>query len=149
MWGNSKGLFRVRFTSSTLNFLSKAGQGMPRTMFGVKQYYLELQPLIVSDTIGWWRSLGACHQKVGLCWVHLALLIDPTQEGLPRSRTVGILSKQSLSLTHKLKRTNLLLSGVGDGGEVRGFGMDMSTQLHLKWITNKNLLYNIGNSAQC
>ena len=27
--------------------------------------------------------------------------------------------------------------------------MDMYAQLYLKWITNKNLLDNIGNSAQC
>ena len=29
------------------------------------------------------------------------------------------------------------------------FGMDICTQLYLKWITNKDLLYNTGNSAQC
>ena len=27
--------------------------------------------------------------------------------------------------------------------------MDMYTLLYLKWITNKNLLYSTGNSAQC
>ena len=27
--------------------------------------------------------------------------------------------------------------------------MDMDTLLHLKWITNKDLLYSTGNSAQC
>ena len=27
--------------------------------------------------------------------------------------------------------------------------MDMYTLLYLKWITNKDLLYSIGNSAQC
>ena len=27
--------------------------------------------------------------------------------------------------------------------------MDMYTLLYLKWITNKDLLYGIGNSAQC
>ena len=27
--------------------------------------------------------------------------------------------------------------------------MDMCTLLYLKWITNKDLLYSIGNSAQC
>ena len=32
---------------------------------------------------------------------------------------------------------------------VREFGMDMYTLLYLKWITNKNLLYSTGNSAQC
>ena len=32
---------------------------------------------------------------------------------------------------------------------VSEFGMDMSTLLYLKWITNKDLFYNTGNSAQC
>jgi len=32
---------------------------------------------------------------------------------------------------------------------VREFGMDMNTRLYLKWITNKDLLYSTGNSAQC
>ena len=31
---------------------------------------------------------------------------------------------------------------------VREFGMDMYTLLYLKWITNKDLLYITGNSAQ-
>jgi len=34
-------------------------------------------------------------------------------------------------------------------GIVRKFGMDMDTLLHLKWITNKFLLYSTWNSAQC
>ena len=33
------------------------------------------------------------------------------------------------------------------GGIVREFGIDMYTLLYLKWITNKDLLYGIGNSA--
>ena len=32
---------------------------------------------------------------------------------------------------------------------VTEFGMDMYTLLCLKWITNKDLLYSTGNSAQC
>ena len=32
---------------------------------------------------------------------------------------------------------------------VREFGMDRCTLLHLKWITNKDLLDSTGNSAQC
>ena len=35
-----------------------------------------------------------------------------------------------------------------EGGIVREFGIDMYTLLYLKWITNKDLLYSIGNSAQ-
>ena len=34
-------------------------------------------------------------------------------------------------------------------GIVRKFGMVMYTLLYLKWITNKDLVYNTGNSAQC
>ena len=32
---------------------------------------------------------------------------------------------------------------------VKEFGMDRYTLLCLKWITNKDLLYSTGNSAQC
>ena len=32
---------------------------------------------------------------------------------------------------------------------VREFEIDMYTLLYLKWITNKDLLYSSGNSAQC
>ena len=34
-------------------------------------------------------------------------------------------------------------------GIIREFGTDMNTLLHLKWITNKDLLYSTGNSAPC
>ena len=34
-------------------------------------------------------------------------------------------------------------------GIVRQFGMGMCTLQYLKWITNKDLLYGTGNSAQC
>ena len=34
-------------------------------------------------------------------------------------------------------------------GIVREFGMNMYTLLYLKWITNKDLLFSTGNSAQC
>ena len=34
-------------------------------------------------------------------------------------------------------------------GIVREFGVNMYTLLYLKWITNKDLLYSTGNSAQC
>ena len=33
-------------------------------------------------------------------------------------------------------------------GRNRNLGMDMYTLLYLKWITNKDLLYSTGNSAQ-
>ena len=35
------------------------------------------------------------------------------------------------------------------GGRESEFGMDMCTLLYLKWITNKDLLYGTGISAQC
>ena len=34
-------------------------------------------------------------------------------------------------------------------GLVREFGIDMYTLLYLRWITNKDLRYSTGNSAQC
>ena len=34
-------------------------------------------------------------------------------------------------------------------GLVREFGVDMYTELYLKWVTNKALLYSTGNSIQC
>ena len=34
-------------------------------------------------------------------------------------------------------------------GVVREFWMDVHTLLYLKWITNKDLPYTTGNSAQC
>ena len=37
---------------------------------------------------------------------------------------------------------------VGGARIVREFGVDMYTLLCLKWITSKNLMYNIGNSTQ-
>ena len=43
----------------------------------------------------------------------------------------------------------MVTSGEGWGKRrVREFGMDMYTLLYLKWITNKDLQYNTGNSAQ-
>ena len=37
-----------------------------------------------------------------------------------------------------------VIKGKDDGeGTVREFGMDMDTLLYLKWITNKDLLYNM------
>ena len=46
---------------------------------------------------------------------------------------------------------NLLLMGRKHGGEgrVREFGMDWYTLLYVNWISNKHLLYSMGNSAQC
>ena len=34
-------------------------------------------------------------------------------------------------------------------GIVRELGINMYTLLYLKWMTNKDLLYSTGNSAQC
>ena len=50
--------------------------------------------------------------------------------------------------THRLSELNSY-QGEGWGGRaVREFGMDMYTLLYLKQITNKDLLYSTGNSAQ-
>ena len=52
----------------------------------------------------------------------------------------------------KQKETHRLIErayGCLEEGIVREFGMDTYTLLYLKWITNKDLLYSTGNSAQC
>ena len=44
----------------------------------------------------------------------------------------------------------MVAKGKGCGeGIFREFGINMYTVLYLKWITNKDLLYNTENSAQC
>ena len=40
-------------------------------------------------------------------------------------------------------------AGEGREGIVRELRMDMYTLLYLKWVTNKDLLYSTGNSAEC
>ena len=41
------------------------------------------------------------------------------------------------------------VGGEGEDGIIWEFGMDVYTLLYFKWITNKDLLYNTGKSAQC
>ena len=61
-----------------------------------------------------------------------------------------------MNLFTKQEQTHRLREGtygywVGEGwggGIVTEFGIDIYTLLYLKWITNKDLLYNTGNSAQ-
>ena len=49
-----------------------------------------------------------------------------------------------------LEQTYGCWAGAGCGGGIGGeFGIDMYMLLYLKWITNKDLLYSTGNSAQC
>ena len=56
---------------------------------------------------------------------------------------MNLLTKQKE--VHRLrKRTN----GCCAEGTIREFGLDMYTLLYLSWITNKDLLYSAGNSAQ-
>ena len=51
--------------------------------------------------------------------------------------------------THRLREGNYGFQGEGWGnGIVKEFRMDRYTLLFLKWITNKDLLSSIGNSAQ-
>ena len=48
-----------------------------------------------------------------------------------------------------LENEIMVVRGKKKGEEiVREFGINMHTLLYLKWVTNKNLLYNTGNSAQ-
>ena len=47
--------------------------------------------------------------------------------------------------THRLRDELMLTRGEGT---VRELGIDMYTPPYLKWITNKDLVYSTGNSAQ-
>ena len=52
--------------------------------------------------------------------------------------------------THRLPEEFVVARMEGWGeGIVREFGIDVYTLLCLKWITNNDLLYSTGNSAQC
>ena len=52
--------------------------------------------------------------------------------------------------SHRLQEQTYDCQGKGWGeGIVREFGMEMCPLLYLKWVTNKVLLCNTGNSAQC
>ena len=62
---------------------------------------------------------------------------------------MNLLTKQKE--THRLRKQThgCQWERVEGEGIVREFGRDMYTQLYLKWITNKDLLYSTWNSAQC
>ena len=57
---------------------------------------------------------------------------------------MDLLTKQKQ--THRLRK---LTHGCQGEEITKDFGKVMCTLLHLKWITNKNLLYSTWNSAQC
>ena len=57
---------------------------------------------------------------------------------------MNLLTKQKQ--THRLREQTYSCPGEDI---VREFGMDVYTWLYLKWITNSDLLYNTGDSAQC
>ena len=61
-------------------------------------------------------------------------------------KTNNITYKEGDSQT---KRKNLWLPGGRMGGRDSQFGMHIYRLLHLKWITNKDILYSTGNCAQC
>ena len=71
------------------------------------------------------------------------------------SLTCGIEKEMmQMNLQNRNRLTDLeneLMVTRGEGGGkqiVREFGIHMYTLLYLKWITNKDLLYSTGNSAQ-
>ena len=59
--------------------------------------------------------------------------------------------QMNLQNRKRLTENKLMTAKEEEWGEgiVREFGIDMYTLLYLKWITNKDLLYSIGNSTQC
>ena len=61
---------------------------------------------------------------------------------------MNLFTEQKQTL-HTYKMNLWLLGGRMRGSNIREIGMDMYTLLDLKWITNKDLLYSTGNSAQC
>ena len=64
---------------------------------------------------------------------------------------MNLLTKQKQTQGLRENQTYRCRCRAEESGEgiVREFGMDMYTMLYLKWVTNKDLLYNTGNSAQC
>ena len=54
-----------------------------------------------------------------------------------------------MNLLTKQKETQNKLNSFKAERIVRDFEMNMYTLLYFKWITNKDLLYSTGNSAQC
>ena len=62
---------------------------------------------------------------------------------LKRSDTNQLLKQKE---THRLIKHTYVARGEGIVWES---GMDIHTLLNFKWITNKDLLYSTGNSAQC
>ena len=59
----------------------------------------------------------------------------------------NLLTKQKE--THRLREQTCHCYGEGWGEGIRTFGMDMYTQVYLKGMTNKDLLYSTRNSVQC
>ena len=85
---------------------------------------------------GFSRSLGALQANSAPYQGHSERRKDPASAlwALDSSREGRQLNKQ---LKQSMRE-----------GIVREFGTDMYTLLYLKWITNKDLLYSAGNSAQ-
>ena len=74
--------------------------------------------------------------------LHLGSEGNPRRESGREGREEGKTAKRVCTL-HLW-----LLGGRMGEGIVREFGMNMYPLLYLKWITNKDLLYSTGNSAQ-
>ena len=91
-------------------------------------------------------------------WMGLEVIIpsEVSQRNVPNNVTcMQNLKYDTNELIYKAEtdsqtqRMNLWLQrGRVWGGIVREFGNDIYTILYLKWITNKDLLYSAGNSAQ-
>ena len=57
--------------------------------------------------------------------------------------------KDELTKQKEIHRLGKRICGCWREGVVGDIGYVMVTLLHLKWITNKDLLYSPGNPAQC
>ena len=92
-----------------------------------------------------------CHKKPLVCkWCHTMLL--SLSDWLHSVRSIHVTAKEVIQMNWLFtKQTQRLREQTyGHQGEetVRESGMDMHTLLHLKWITNKGLLYSTGNYPQ-
>ena len=86
-----------------------------------------------------------------LFWAVKCKSIHQGRVGCPYMGNLKRNTTNELTSTHRLREWNY---GCGRGEEDGGrddweFGMDTYTLLHVKWITNKDLLHSTRASAQC
>ena len=66
--------------------------------------------------------------------------------GIQKMMQMNLFTKQKQ--THRIENKLMVTKGERGGVIDWEFGTNMYTLLYLKWVTNRDLLYNTGNSAQ-